>query len=157
MAKVLPEPTPEKPAIAELLDKVALLPLETSAPKQTCCVTGATGLVGAHVVRRLLRAGHTVHAPVRRPDDEKAVGCLRAMPGAAERLKLFKADLLEPGSYDESMKGCTFRRAESPPMNRGDAAFGRDCLQVRRCTTSRRPSSWSVLKNSYKRSSSTPP
>ena len=71
-----------------------------------CCVTGSTGMVGSHVVRRLLRAGHTVHAPVRSLDEEK-VGFLKAMPGADKRLKLFKVtNLLNPGEYDHSISGC---------------------------------------------------
>ena len=57
-------------------------------------------------MRRLLRTGHTVHAPVRSLDDEK-VGFLKAMPGADELLKLFKvSDLMEPGAYDEPISGC---------------------------------------------------
>ena len=63
-------------------------------------------MVGSHVVRRLLRTGHTVHAPVRSLDDEK-VDFLKAMPGADELLKLFKvSDLMEPGAYDEPISGC---------------------------------------------------
>ena len=78
----------EKPELAELLDKVPLLPAEKAAEPQTTCVTGATSTIGAHVVRRLLRAGHTVHAPVRGSETTADVAYLKAMPGA-ERLKLF--------------------------------------------------------------------
>ena len=57
----------------------------------------------AHVVRRLLRIGHTVHAPVRSLDEDK-IGFLQAMPGASDRLKLFKVTgLMEAGAYDESI------------------------------------------------------
>ncbi|MEE2789025.1 MAG: NAD-dependent epimerase/dehydratase family protein [Myxococcota bacterium] len=89
-----------------LLDKVALTPLEQNSPRLVCCVTGATSMVGSHVVRRLLRAGHTVHAPVRSLDENK-IGFLKAMPGANDRLKFFKVTgLTDPGSYDESILGC---------------------------------------------------
>jgi nucleoside-diphosphate-sugar epimerase len=99
-------PITERPDVVALLDKVPLTPAEQSAPKRVCCVTGTTGMVGSHVARRLLRAGHTVHAPVRSLDDEK-IGFLKAMPGANERLKLFKVtNLLDAGAYDESMVGC---------------------------------------------------
>ena len=99
--------TAEKPELAELLDKVPLLPAETAAEPQTTCVTGATSTIGAHVVRRLLRAGHTVHAPVRGSETTADVAYLKAMPGA-ERLKLFYGvDLLIDGSYDAAMVGCT--------------------------------------------------
>ena len=97
----------EKPELAELLDKVPLTPAEKSAEPQTTCVTGATSTIGAHVVRRLLRAGHTVHAPVRGSETTADVAYLKAMPGA-ERLKLFYGvDLLIDGSYDAAMVGCS--------------------------------------------------
>ena len=51
-----------------------------AAEPQTTCVTGATSTIGAHVVRRLLRAGHTVQRPSRSGDDD--VAYLKAMPGA---------------------------------------------------------------------------
>jgi len=99
-------PITESPDVVALLDKVPLTPLEESSRKRVCCVTGSTGMVGSHVVRRLLRAGHTVHAPVRSLGEEK-VGFLKAMPGADERLKLFKVtNLMNPGAYDESISGC---------------------------------------------------
>jgi nucleoside-diphosphate-sugar epimerase len=99
-------PITEDPEMVLLHDKVALMPAEQSAPKVVACVTGATSFVGSHLVRRLLRLGHTVHAPVR-DMDESFIGFLMAMPGAAERLKLFKVtSLVDPGAYDEAMKGC---------------------------------------------------
>ena len=99
-------PITEDPDMVLLHDKVALLPAESHAPKVVACVTGATSFVGQHIVRRLLRLGHTVHAPVRDMDDS-FVGFLKAFPGAPERLKLFKVtSLVDPGAYDEAMKGC---------------------------------------------------
>ena len=108
-AKVEPGgPITERADVVELLDKVPLTKLEEDTPKQVCCVTGATSLVGAHIVRRLLRAGHDVHAPVRGSATDTRLGYLKAMPGAAEHLKFFGgADLMVAGSYDESMVGCT--------------------------------------------------
>ena len=43
----------------------------------------------------MLRAGHTVHATVR--DPARNTEQLKALPGAVDRLKLFKADLTLPG------------------------------------------------------------
>ncbi len=100
------KPISEHEDIVQLLDRVALTPLEKEGPKHVCCVTGATSMVGSHVVRRLLRVGHTVHAPVRSLDEEK-IGFLKAMPGAKKYLKLFKvSSLTDPGAYDESISGC---------------------------------------------------
>ncbi len=66
-------------------------------------VTGATGFVAGWLVKRLLSEGFTVHAAVRDPDHAEKVAHLTALPGT---LKLFKADLLQPGSYAEAMAGC---------------------------------------------------
>lgn len=33
---------------------------------------------------------------------------LRRMPGAAERLTLLEANLVEPNSFDTAIKGCTY-------------------------------------------------
>ena len=97
----------ESPDVVALLDKVALLDLERKCEKMKVCVTGSTSMVGSHIVRRLLRVGHVVHAPVRGPLTEEKVAFLRAMPGAKERLKLFEVtSLLDEGTYDEPVAGC---------------------------------------------------
>lgn len=70
-------------------------------------VTGASGYVAGWIVQDLLNAGVTVHAAVRDPDKEDKVKHLVAMAASAPgKLKLFKADLLEPGSYAQAMAGC---------------------------------------------------
>jgi nucleoside-diphosphate-sugar epimerase len=78
--------------------------IDTSKP---VLVTGATGYVAGWIVKKLLEAGVTVHATVRDPENAAKVGHLTQMgqelPGA---IKLFKADLLESGSFDAAMKGC---------------------------------------------------
>jgi nucleoside-diphosphate-sugar epimerase len=70
-------------------------------------VTGGSGFVACHLIRRLLERGYRVRATVRRVDDTAKVAPLRALrdehPG---RLELFEADLLMDGSFDEGMKGC---------------------------------------------------
>lgn len=72
-------------------------------------VTGATGYVAGWIVKSLLDAGITVHAAVRDPANRARVAHLEAMATAApERLRLFKSNLLEPGSYAEAMAGCRY-------------------------------------------------
>jgi dihydroflavonol-4-reductase len=70
------------------------------------CVTGASGFVAAHCVERLLARGYHVHGTVRDPARESSVAHLRAMPGAADRLRLFRADLMDEGSFDAAVAGC---------------------------------------------------
>ncbi len=47
-----------------------------------------------------------VHATARDPSNPRAVAHLTSLPGAAERLKLFKADLLSSAGFDAAMAGC---------------------------------------------------
>jgi dihydroflavonol-4-reductase len=70
-------------------------------------VTGGTGYVASWIIKMLLEAGISVHATVRDPADARKVGHLTAIAKTASgKLKLFKADLLEPNSFDEPMKQC---------------------------------------------------
>ncbi|MEW5312838.1 MAG: hypothetical protein WDW38_004441 [Sanguina aurantia] len=62
--------------------RVPLYETERLSAPTSVCVTGVTGYMAGPIVQRLLAMGHT-------------------------RLKLFKADLLAPGSFDEAMAGCT--------------------------------------------------
>lgn len=78
--------------------------VDTSAP---IMVTGATGFVAGWIVKDLLEAGATVHAPVRDPSQAEKLKHLNAVAEASPgTLKFFKADLLEKGSYAEAMQGC---------------------------------------------------
>lgn len=79
-------------------------------------VTGAGGYIASWIVKLLLDGGHTVHATVRDPSNEKKVGHLRQLAeGAPGELKLFAADLLEPGSFEEAIAGCaTVMHTASP-------------------------------------------
>jgi len=76
---------------------------------ETVCVTGASGFIGAHLVRALLEAGHTVVGTVRDADNDAKTAHLRSLPGADERLRLVSADLLAPpGAFDKAVAGCTY-------------------------------------------------
>ena len=78
--------------------------IDTSTPVM---VTGATGYVAGELIKQLLEAGVTVHAAVRDPAKEVKVAHLKTMAGAEDRLKFFKADLLDQGSYADAMAGCS--------------------------------------------------
>ncbi len=70
-------------------------------------VTGATGYVAGWIVKKLLDQGFTVHAPVRNPENKDSLKYLDDLAANSSRsIKYFKANLLDEGSYDESMQGC---------------------------------------------------
>lgn len=78
--------------------------IDRSAP---VLVTGGSGYIASWLVKYLLEEGLDVHATVRDPSNEKKVGHLEQIakdtPGT---LRLFAADLLDDGAFDEAMSGC---------------------------------------------------
>ncbi|XP_015160001.1 cinnamoyl-CoA reductase 1-like isoform X1 [Solanum tuberosum] len=77
------------------------------ATKTVCVsVTGASGYIASWLVKFLLQRGYTVKATVRDPNDKKKTDHLTSLDGAKERLHLFKANLLEEGSFDAVVEGC---------------------------------------------------
>ena len=70
-------------------------------------VTGATGYVAGWIVKKLLDEGFTVHAAVRDPGDPEKLKYLnRLQEHSTGRIRFFKADLLDEGSYADAMEGC---------------------------------------------------
>ena len=71
-------------------------------------VTGAAGYLASWVVEQLLSSGHVVHATVRDLDDRHKIQHLLDLaaryPG---NLSLYEANLLEEGSFDRAMAGCS--------------------------------------------------
>lgn len=61
--------------------------------------------------------------------NSKKIDHLRALDGANERLELFKADLLEEGSFDTAIEGChgVFHTA-SPVLISASATDPQVCL-----------------------------
>jgi len=71
------------------------------------CVTGATGYLGSHVVKRLLDQGYRVRAMVRDPDNEENVGHLRTLAEAPDHpLEVVRGDVMEPDSLDAPLGDC---------------------------------------------------
>lgn len=73
--------------------------------RETVVVTGASGFIGSQVVKTLLERGYSVRGTVRSPEDADKYRFLRALPGADERLTLWKGELLEDGSFDPAVDG----------------------------------------------------
>ncbi|KAG6630779.1 hypothetical protein CIPAW_13G043800, partial [Carya illinoinensis] len=90
--------------------------------EKVVCVTGASGYIASWLVKLLLQRGYTVKASVRDPNDTKKTEHLLTLDGAKERLHLFKADLLEEGSFDSLVDGCegVFHTASPVFMNPTD-------------------------------------
>jgi len=80
------------------------------------CVTGGSGYLGSWLVRKLLGRGCVVHATLRSLADEKKTGLLRALPGAAERLRLFEADMYDADTFEPAIAGCHFVFLVATPM-----------------------------------------
>lgn len=103
---------------------------------ETVGVTGATGFIASWIVKSLLEKGYNVKGTVRNPNSESAK-ILKELPGASERLELFAADILKPGSFDSIFEGCDgiFHTAAATPSLTGvelanpDAAFLEPALQ----------------------------
>nr|AUI41113.1 4-hydroxyphenylacetaldehyde reductase 1 [Rhodiola rosea] len=80
--------------------------MSLSGAGKVVCVTGASGYIASWLVKLLLQRGYTVKASVRDPNDPKKTQHLTALDGAKERLQLYKANLLEQGSFDPIVEGC---------------------------------------------------
>merc|ERR1712032_551662 len=72
---------------------------------KTVAVTGASGFIGAHIVKACLQKGYNVNACVRNKDDPKNKFLLD-MPKVVGKgqVKLFSADVMTPGVYDDPLR-----------------------------------------------------
>jgi nucleoside-diphosphate-sugar epimerase len=70
-------------------------------------VTGGSGYVASWLIKMLLEAGFAVHITVR---DKQNLGKIEHLLDIAAKssgtLEVFSADLLNPGSFDDAIKGC---------------------------------------------------
>nr|ACU21419.1 unknown [Glycine max] len=78
----------------------------SSGAGKVVCVTGASGYIASWIVKFLLNRGYTVKATVRDTSDPKKINHLVGLDGAKERLHLYKANLLEEGSFNSVVQGC---------------------------------------------------
>ncbi|KAL3697450.1 hypothetical protein R1sor_011526 [Riccia sorocarpa] len=83
---------------------------------KTVVVTGAAGYVASWIVKLLLDRGYNIRGTVRNPDDESKVGHLRNLPGAAERLQLYRAELLREGDFDNVIDGADYVVHSASPV-----------------------------------------
>ncbi|XP_016168823.1 dihydroflavonol 4-reductase [Arachis ipaensis] len=74
--------------------------MSSGAQNKVVCVTGGSGYIASWIIKFLLQRDYTVRATVRDPSNPKKVEHLLKLESAKERLQLFKADLLEEGSFD---------------------------------------------------------
>lgn len=92
---------------------------ELESPKRIL-VTGGSGYIASWVVKYLLQAGHRVHATVRRKHDDVKTNHLMEIAGATSgELKLFEANLLKDGSFDEAAQGCQIIMHLASPFQTG--------------------------------------
>ena len=49
-------------------------------------------------------------------EDDKKAGLLRALPRAAERLRLFQADMYDADTFEPAIAGCEFVFLVATPM-----------------------------------------
>jgi hypothetical protein len=107
-------------------------------------VTGATGYLASWIVKNLLDDGIEVHATVRDPSDQFKVKHLSSIAEKSDAdLKLFKADLLEPGSFEEAAANCeliihtaspfSITNVKKPVSHKADAA-----PEIKGCSNGRR-------------------
>jgi len=83
--------------------------MSTGPGDRTVLVTGGSGFVASHVVRRLLTAGYQVRASVRDLSRADKVEALRGLDTDTRgTLELFEADLLDAGAFDAAMAGCRY-------------------------------------------------
>uniref|UniRef100_A0A0E0ARN5 NAD-dependent epimerase/dehydratase domain-containing protein n=1 Tax=Oryza glumipatula TaxID=40148 RepID=A0A0E0ARN5_9ORYZ len=76
------------------------------ATSSTVCVTGAGGFLASWLVKLLLSKDHYVINGTVRDLGEGKNAHLKALENAGERLRLFKADVLDYGSVAAAIAGC---------------------------------------------------
>jgi nucleoside-diphosphate-sugar epimerase len=91
--------------------------------KATVCVAGASGLVGSNIVKAALARGLRVNGTLRDHRAKTKAPYLQALPGGAERLTLFSAQMSSSTAFDAAMAGtdCVFIACLIPVYAGADA------------------------------------
>ena len=92
-------------SIATTMSAVLAPGTQPRSISEKVCVTGATGYIAVFVVRDLLAAGYHVRGTVRNRRDAAKLAPLLHLPGA-DRLDIFEADMTDPSSFDDMLRGC---------------------------------------------------
>ena len=84
--------------------------MQAKTSGKSICVVGASGLVGSNILKAALDRGYDVRGTMRDKDAPTKAPYLKALPGAAERLTLFNAEMSESEAFDEALTGadCVF-------------------------------------------------
>ena len=78
------------------------------AKKKKVLVTGGTGFIAGWIIKQLVEAGVSVHTTVRDPSDvDKVSHLLDLSKKGPGKVILFKANLLETGSFDAAIEDCS--------------------------------------------------
>jgi nucleoside-diphosphate-sugar epimerase len=77
--------------------------------KKKVVVTGGTGYIASWIVRDLLKEGHEVRITVRKlKDEEKYLHLLNIEKKYKGTLKIYEADLVKAGSFDQAIEGADY-------------------------------------------------
>ena len=81
--------------------------MDTKINNKPILVTGASGYIASWLVKYLLDEGRTVHGTVRSLENKDKIEHLQKMANNSKgKLKLYEADLMQDGSFEEAMKEC---------------------------------------------------
>ncbi|MCA9582595.1 MAG: NAD-dependent epimerase/dehydratase family protein, partial [Myxococcales bacterium] len=101
----------------------------TLATDRPVLVTGATGYVASQLIADLLARGYKVRGTVRNLSREASHRHVRELPGAAERLELVEANLLDEGSFDLAAQGVDYVMHTASPYTLDVADPERDLVK----------------------------
>ena len=92
-------------------------------------VTGGSGYVASWIIHDLLQSGRNVHTTVRnKSKTDKYQHLIDIDEKASGNLEIFEADLLNPGSFDQAIKGCEIVIHTASPFIVGKIKNGLDEL-----------------------------